>query len=143
MSGVAVIRYLLANNAPVLAVIPAARIIAGDLQLGTVIPAIPVTSIDRVSAFRPVWVNETPKLYDERVQVSPLFYGSKASIPGTGYLGVYQVLKLILAACPSQRGLINGIAVDSIIADIEGPDLHDQDTDLYSKSQDFFVRWSA
>ena len=43
MSGVSIIRWLLANNVPVQAVIPATRIMAGVLPLNTVMPAIAVT----------------------------------------------------------------------------------------------------
>lgn len=143
MSGVSVIRYLLANNASVTAVIPSARIIAGPLPLGTTLPALSIMQIDSIPAFRTVRVNEANRMHSDRVQVAALFYGAKASTPGAGYLGVYQMLKLVLAACPSQRGSVNGFAVDSIIPDIEGPDLHDQETDLYSKTRDFFVRWTA
>lgn len=140
MSGVSVIRYLLANNAPVVAVIPATRVIAGPVPLGTVLPALTITLIDSVP-LNYVRTNEANKLHMDRVQVSALFYGAKASTPGTGYLGVYQMMKLVLAACPSQRGTVNGFAVDSIRPDLLGPDLHDQETDLYSSSRDFFVRW--
>lgn len=140
MSGVSVVRYLLANNAPVVAVIPSARIIAGDLPLGTVLPAIAVTQISSVP-FNLLRINEANKLHTDRVQVSALFYGAKATIPGVGYLGVYQMMKLILAACPSQRGTINSFIVDSIVPDLAGPDLHDQESDLHSSSRDFLVRW--
>lgn len=141
MSGVSVIRYLLANNAPVTAVIPSGRVIAGPIPLGTVLPAISVTLVDSLPAFRLVRVNEANKMHEDRVQTTALFYGAKATVPGAGYLGLYQMMKLILAACPSQRGTVNGFVVDSIIPDILGPDLHDQETDLYSSSRDFRVRW--
>ncbi|MEO8101331.1 MAG: hypothetical protein ABI790_02325 [Betaproteobacteria bacterium] len=142
MSGVAVIRYLLANNGPVLAVVPAARIVAGDLPLNTVMPAIAVTHISGVP-YNAIRTNETPKLHTDRVQVSALFKGPQGTPSGTGYPGVKALLKLVLAACPSQRGVINGVAVESIQPDTEGPDLSDQATALYSGSRDFIVRFTA
>ena len=142
MSGVAVIRYLLANAAAVTAVVPATRIMAGDLPLNTVMPAIQVTQIDSVP-FNLLKINDTPKLHTDRVQVSALFKGPEGSPAGAGYPGVRSLLKLVLAACPSQRGAVNGVAVDSITPDTEGPDLQDASTALYSGSRDFLVRWSA
>jgi len=140
VSGVAVIRHLLANNGPLIAVIPAARIMAGDLPLNTVMPAIAVMQITSLP-YNHIRTNESPKMHTDRVQVSALFKGPQGSPPGTGYPGVKAALRLILAACPSQRGTINGIVVDSIQPDIEGPDLSDAATALYSGSRDFIVRW--
>jgi len=142
VSGVAVIRHLLANNAAVLAVVPATRIMAGDLPLNTAMPAITVTEISSVP-FNTINVNELPKMHTERVQVSALFKQSLGTPAGTGLPGIKALLKLVLAACPSQRGTVNGVAVDSIVPDTEGPDLSDDATALYSQSRDFIVRWSA
>lgn len=142
MSGVAVIRHLLANAAAITNVVPATRIMAGDLPLNTVMPAISVVQIDSLP-LNLLKINETPKLHADRVQVSVLFKGQEGNPQGTGYPGVRALLKLVLAACPSQRGTVNGIAVDSIAPDIEGPDLQDASTALYSSSRDFIVRWSS
>ena len=140
MSGVAVVRFLLANSAPVVAVVPAVRIMAGDLPLNTVMPAIAVTQIDSIP-LNLLRINEANKMHTDRVQVSVLFKGPEGSPAGTGYPGVRALLKLVLAACPSQRGTVNGVSVDSISPDIEGPDLQDEATALYSCSRDFIVRW--
>lgn len=142
MSGVAVIRYLLANNAPVLAVLPAARIVAGDLPLNTVLPAISVTQISSVPQ-NDIRINESPKLHTDRVQVSVMFRGPQGTPAGAGYPGVKALLKLVLAACPSQRGVINGVSVGSITPDIEGPDLSDDATALYFGSRDFLISWQS
>ncbi len=141
MSGVRVLRYLLANNAGVLAVIPAARIMTGDLPVNAVMPAISVTQISSVP-YNTMNPNESPKLHTDRVQVSALFKGQEGTPAGTGYPGIKAMMKLVLAACPNQYGTINGIAVDSIVPDIEGPELSDVVTALYSQSRDFIVRWS-
>lgn len=140
MSGVSVIWYLLKTNAPVLAVVPAARIMAGKLPLNTVLPAISVTQISSVP-FNLIRANETNKLHTDRVQVTPLVKGQEGFPQGLGRPGVYALLKLILAACPSQRGPVNSISVDSITPDIEGPDLDDEANAIYSGSRDFLVRW--
>jgi len=142
VSGVYVIRDLLANSAAVTAVVPATRIMTGDLPLNTVMPAIAVTQISSVP-MNLLKINDSPKMHTDRVQVSVLFKGSEGTPSGAGYEGVKALLKLVLAACPSQRGTVNGIAVDSITPDTEGPDLSDDATALYSQSRDFIVRWSA
>ena len=140
MSGVAVIRSLLAGSAAITAIVPATRIAAGDLPLNTVMPAIAVTQISSVLRLT-LQMSETPKMHTDRVQVSVLFKGPEGSPAGTGYPGVKALLKLVLAACPNQRGTINGVDVDSILPDLEGPDLQDDETALYSGSRDFMVKW--
>lgn len=142
MSGVAVIRSLLATNAAVIAVVPAARITAGDLPINTTMPAIAVTQISGMPRLTIAMI-EPNRLNTDRVQVSVLFKGPSASPPGTGYPGVKALLPLVLAACPNQNGTINGIAVDSILPDIEGPDLQDDATGLFSQSRDFIVKWRS
>ena len=139
MSGVAVIRSLIAGNTAVLAVVPATRIVAGDLPLNTVLPAISIMQISSIPR-NDIRVNETPKLHTDRVQVSVLFKGTPA---GAGYPGVKAMMKLVLAACPSQYGTVNSVAVMGIEPDAEGPDLYDDATALYSCSRDFFVRWRS
>lgn len=140
MSGVAVIRYLLTQASAVTTIIPAARIMAGDAPLNTAKPLILVTQISSVP-FNLLRINETNKMHSDRVQVSFIFNGPLATVTGTGYPGVAAMAKLVLAACPSQRGTVNSIAVDSITPDSEGPDLYDDDTKMYSRSLDFIVKW--
>lgn len=142
------IRFLLASNAPLLSAlgsgppVAASRIMAGDLPVGTVLPAIAVTQISSVPR-NTVYMGEPKKHHLDRVQVSVLTKGTQATPPGSGYPGVRSLLKLVLAACPHLRGTINGIDVDSITPDIEGPDLSDDAAGLYSGSRDFLVRWNA
>ena len=88
-------------------------------------------------------MTEGKRLHTDRVQVSVLFKGPEGAPAGTGYPGVRALLALVLAACPNQRATVNGIAVDSILPDIEGPDLSDEATAIYSQSRDFLVRWTA
>lgn len=142
MSGVAVVRYLLANAGAITAIVPAARIIAGDLPLNTAMPAIAITEIDSQPR-NTVAMNEPNKLHTERVQVSVLFKGSQGTPAGAGYPGVKGLLKLLPAACPHTHGTVNGVNVLSILPDQEGPDLSDDATSLYSGSRDFIVRWRS
>jgi hypothetical protein len=139
---VAVIRYLLANNAPVLAVVPATRITAGDLPINTTMPAIAVTQISGMPRLT-IAMTEPNRINTDRVQVSALFKGPAGTPSGAGYPGVAALMVLVLAACPNQNGTINGVAVDSILPDIEGPDLQDDATNLFSRSRDFIVKWRS
>lgn len=140
MSGVSVVRFLLANNAPVLAVVTATNIKVGDLPIGTVLPAIGIKQIDSVplNALR---INETLKVHTDRVQVTAILKDLPAG--GTGWSGLSALLKLVLAACPSQRGTVNNIAVDSIVPAEEGPDLPIPEMQAVSRSRDFFVRYTG
>jgi hypothetical protein len=142
MSGVSVIRHLLANNAAVLAVVPASRIMAGALPLKTTLPAISVTQISGTPE-NLLRINEHGKMHADRVQVTWLFSGTQASPAGSGYPGVKALGQLILAACPSQRGTVNSVAVDSISPGSEGPDIFDDERSLYAQSRDFFVKWTG
>lgn len=137
MSGVSVIWYLLKTNSPILAVVPATRIMAGDLPVKMVLPAISVTQISSVP-FNLLRTNEGNKMHTDRVQASVLFKGVGE---GAGYPGLKAMMKLVLAACPGQRGTVNGVVVDSITPGMEGPDLYDDAVGVYSQSRDFLVRW--
>ena len=54
-----------------------------------------------------------------------------------------QILNLIRAACPDTKGTVNGIKLDSILPDFEGPDLSQPDASIYEMSRDFLVKWIA
>ena len=140
MSGVAVVRYLLANNAPVIAAIPATRIKAGPLPLNTTLPAI---SIDRVSDVPRLTVAMTePRMMAERVQVSWIYNIPEVVSPASpGYPGSRAMDALILDALPNQRGVISTFTVDSILPDQAGPDLELEDGRMQQSSRDFIVRW--
>lgn len=141
MSGVAVITYLLLHDAAVTAVIPAARISAGPLPIKTVLPAIEVAHASGMPHLS-LAMSEPGRMHRDRVQVTALFKTGEGAPQGAGYPGMAALLRLILAACPNQRGTINGIAVDSILPDIEGPDVPYPDEQIVSRSRDFIVNWT-
>ena len=142
MSGVAVIRFLLANDAAVLAKVAADNIFAGDAPIGAVLPVISVKQISGMP-YLTIAMNESKYLHTERVQVTPLLKGPDASPAGDGYPGVKALLALALAACKNVHGIVNGIDVDSILPDLEGPDLSDNALSLYTQSRDFIVKFNA
>jgi hypothetical protein len=132
MSGTQVITTLLINAAAVTAVAPATRIKAGVLPLNTAIPAISVSQISS-NPVNLIRLNEANRMHMERVQVTAFH---------TTYPGLKSLMKLVLAACPSQRGTINTVVVDSIAPQSEGPEFYDHEAGIYSCSRDFMVRYT-
>ena len=130
MSGTAIVRYLLANNTPLVAVVPAARIMAGALPLNTVLPAISVTQVSGVP-FPLIKTSET-SIHKDRVQVTVL---------ATTYPEQKSILALVRAAVVSSHGTVNGLAVDGITRDTEGPDVYSDNPIIYTQSQDHIVRF--
>ena len=141
MSGVAVIRYLLAHNAPLLAQVPEERIVAGELPIDSVLPAISVKQVSSVPR-NIVSMSVGHRQHTDRVQVSVLVKGTEGTPAGAGYPGQRTLLALVLAACPHTRGVVNGTDVDSIIPDAEGPDFADLAVSLNMGSRDFIVKWN-
>jgi hypothetical protein len=88
-------------------------------------------------------MTEGNRMHTERVQVTVLVKGPEGEPAGGGYPTLRSILALVLAACPNQRGTINGVTVGAIIPDLEGPDLSDIATALYSGSRDFVVTWKS
>jgi hypothetical protein len=142
LSGVAVIRSKLATNANLIAAVPATRIMAGELPLNTVMPAIQVTEVSSVPRLT-LAMTEPNRMHTDRVQVTVLVKAPEGEPAGEGYPHVREILALVLAACPNQSGTVNGVTLDSIIPDIEGPDLADVAAALYSGSRDFMVKWKS
>lgn len=132
MSDVIAVRYLLANNSALVAVVPSARILAGMLPQGIALPAL---AVSHVSTLRRQAIAGTTKKYcTSRVQVTVL---------ASGYVQQKQVLALVVAAVPRTHGTVNGVNVVSIVDDINGPDFRDDEVQpvIYMGSQDFVVTW--
>jgi len=120
---------LLAQNATLTAQVPAARIIGGVLPQGIALPAI---SVMHVSTVRPSFVAASAGMSIARVQVT---------IFAATYATQKSIMALIRAALPRSRGSVNGVAVESIIPDTEGPDATD-DAGLYIGSIDYRVTYT-
>ena len=129
MSGVIVVRYLLAHDAPLLAVVPETKIMAGPIPLNTVLPAIEVSDISAIESGS-VAMNETTRLVTNRIQVSVL---------AKTYAEQKSILKLVRKALPVSHTTVNGIVVDCIIPEIRGPDIRDDAATIFSQSRDFMV----
>jgi len=131
MSGVIAIRSLLANDAAVLAVVPASKIMAGVIPIDTVLPAIGISHISTVER-NTVAMNSAEVMATERVQVT---------VQTKSYADQKSILELVRKACPNTHGTVNGIAVDSILPEIAGPDLRDDDLLIFVQSRDFIVKF--
>ena len=131
MSGVSIIRTLLVANNPLLAAVPATKIMAGALPLNTVLPAISIASVSGVPTGT-IRTDETT-LWTDRVQVT---------VETTSYPTQKSILQLVRDAIPAKRGTVGNFYCDSISPDIEGPDVWDMDANIYSGSQDFIVRYT-
>ena len=138
MSGVAIIQYLLANSAGLTAVVPAAQIMAGPLPVDTPLPAIAVQQISG-QQHNNLSMSSASYLVTERVQITVIAQQPQSG--GSGYQQTKAVLALVRAALPLSRGTVNGFECQSVIPDIEGPDLYDPDTLLCSQSIDYFVTY--
>ncbi|MBG6222798.1 MULTISPECIES: hypothetical protein [unclassified Janthinobacterium] len=129
MSAIKVIRALLIAHAPVLALVPAARIVAGTVPQGTPLPAIGLTEIRRGEL-------PTVSLGQRAVQVT-------ARVQLTVHAGTYADQKAVLQAAKlgagAHTGTVAGIAVRSVMRDVVGPDIIDDDAGIYQQSRDFKV----
>lgn len=135
MSGVAIIRHLLASHSPLTAEVPAARIRAGDLPLNSSLPAISVNLIDGIPR-RTVDMTDSD-FHSDRVQVTVHVHKQDE-----GYPLLQQLLGLVMDACPNQRGTLNGFACDSILPDILGPDGEGVVDYILQQSRDFIVKFT-
>lgn len=130
MSGVAIVRALLAAHAPVLALAPAIKVFAGGIPQGTVLPAIGVTSISE-SEMGTVARQGNFKMVRERVQVTVLTNND------------YPLLKRLLKAASLGEGVHTGqvlqYQVRSVLTWGVGPEIPVGDDRIYEQSRDFMV----
>lgn len=130
MSDVKVIRYLLANSAPLTAVVNAEKIVAGEVPQGTPMPAVFVQHRSGV------WSKEVSgqgRLCRARVQVT---------VMAASYAQQKQIMRLVCAAVPRTRGVIAGVNVDSILREDDGPDFSNSDAGIFLQAQDFMVLYN-
>lgn len=132
MSGTAIVRYLLAHNSGLIAQVPAAKIFGGDVPIKTVLPAISVKTISSNKRLT-VAMNESAYLTTERVQVTVLT---------KDYASGKSILRLVDTALPNTRGTVNSFNCDSLLPDMQGPDLFDSDAIVYEQSRDFIIKFN-
>lgn len=130
MSGVAIVRALLAADPRVLALVPASRVLAGVVPQGTTLPAVSVTKIS--GSEEPTIRRRTAtRMVRERVQVTVLgkTYGEMARLLKAAGLGpgVYS------------GQVVSGYGVVSVLPWGDGPDLPPGEDGIYETSRDFMV----
>jgi len=129
MKAEAAIRALLIAHAPLIAQVPATRILPGLIPLGTVLPAI---AYNLISGVPQKSIDMSTQIVRARIQVS---------VQTKTYPQQKQIIELIKAACDAKQGTIAGYHIDSVMADIDGPDLRDDDAGIYMQTVDFIVKY--
>ena len=132
MSGVAIIRQLLAIYTPVTNLVPAARIICGQVPQGTALPAIGVSEIS---------VTEIPTIARRTAGKT-----SRARVQVTVLAKSYPEMKNILKACALGPGVHTGdvltYSVKAITQEGIGPEIPPGDDGILEQSRDFMVTFS-
>lgn len=133
MSGVEIVRTLLAGATAVTNVVPATRIMSGPLPLKTPAPALAVGQVSGVER-QTASMTEAVRLRDDRVQVT---------VYATNYPQQKAILELVRTACRNRSGPVAGLSLDSILPAGIGPDGFDPDPQVYEQTIDFIVRWKS
>ena len=131
MSGVIVVRSLLAGETRVTALVPPARIAAGMLPQGTDLPAISLMSVSSVD--RNISAPGPKRRVTERVQVTVL---------AATYRQVKAILAAVRRATADQMPTIDGLFDVTVHTDTAGPDFLDEDTGIHMQSQDLRVSFN-
>jgi hypothetical protein len=135
MSGVAIVRALLAAHAPLLAIVPAERIFSGPIPQGTALPAVGVTTAASAE-IRATTRNASSRTNRERVQVT---------VQTRDPLG-YATQKRAIQAAALGRGLHTGIVLGYNVKAVEpygvNPDILPDESKIYEQSRDFMVTFS-
>lgn len=131
MSAVKAIRALLVANAPMIALVPATKIVAGVVPQATVLPAISIMHISTVE-MAAIDAQADFALATSRVQVTAM---------AKDYPTIKTLIGVVRKACNYQRGTIAGVSVVSIVRDTVGPDFTNDDATIYYQTIDFKVTY--
>ena len=131
MNGVIAVRSLLVADTGVTALVPNARIAAGMLPQGTVMPAISLMSVS--STDRNVPAPGAKRRVTERVQVTVLAHT---------YPEAKAILAAVRAAAADQMPAIDGLTDVTVHTDSAGPDFLDEETGTHMQTQDFRVSFN-
>jgi hypothetical protein len=127
MSAEKVTFALLKAYAPLLVVVPQARIFAGLIPLNTVLPAI---AYNHISTTENTTVRLGANIETTRIQVT---------VASKDYTVLKNAIGLVKQAMNHKQGLIAGSKVNSVIQDITGPDFRDDDLGIYYQTVDFRI----
>ena len=131
MSPCAAVFYLLSHDPVLTATVPASRISSGIVPLRRQLPCI---GIWQISEFKRTTIadNESASMRRARIQVTVI---------AESYSQKSQIFALIKTALANVRGNYNGVDVDSIVMDIDGPDIDFPEIPVYFQSIDFIVKY--
>ena len=125
-----VIRTLLLADTGVTALV-AARIYPAQLPQGTALPALIITHISTI---------ELPTL-DAQAAYSLMRARIEVTAIASDYATQKNLLEAVRKACNYQRGTIAGVSVASVRRDTLGPDLRNDDMQVFTQTLDFFVTY--
>ena len=131
MNGVIAVRSLLVADTGVTALVPMARIVAGALPQGTILPAIALMSISSVD--RNVPAPGPKRRVTERVQVTVL---------AASYPAAKAIIRAVRAAAADRMPAIDGLTDVTVHTDSAGPDFLDEETGIHMQTQDFRVSFN-
>lgn len=131
MNGVAALRSLLVGSADLAATVPSARIRAGVLPQGTVLPAIALLGVSATD--RNILLPGERRMVTERVQVTVL---------ADNYPALKAVQRLVKRAAADQMPTVPGILDVVVLTDGQGPDFFDETSTIYLGTQDFKVTFN-
>jgi hypothetical protein len=123
------INYLLRNDAQLIAKVPTSRIFGGLIPLGTPLPAIAYNFISGVPSKS---IDMQTQLVRARIQVT---------VQTKNYQDQKAIVELIKAACDAKQGTIAGYHIDSVLHELDGPDMRDDDAGIYLQTVDFIVAY--
>lgn len=127
MSAVSIVRALLVAHAPVAALVPADRIVAGNVPEGP-LPAIGIREVSGIE--QDTVARAANSLITARVQVT---------VYAKSYPQQKAILKAAKLGAGVHTGVIAGYVVRSVLRDAIGPDLGDPAVPTYEQSRDFKV----
>lgn len=130
MSSIRILRALLIAHDPLAAILPTARIIAGDVPAGTPLPAIGMREVGHVE--QDTVARGGSPLIKSRVQVT-VYAGSLEQQE--------QILKAARLGVGVFTGVVEGFQVRSVLRDVVGPDMGDHAAKIFEKSRDFMVTY--
>jgi hypothetical protein len=129
MKAEAAIRALLVADAALTAVVPSSRILPGLIPLGTTLPAIAYNFISGVPSKNIAMGNSIVRA---RIQVT---------VQTKSYPEQKNIIEMIKTACDAKQGTLGSQQIDSVLADVTGPDLRDDDAGIYMQTVDFIVKY--
>lgn len=131
MNGTAAVRTLLTADATLLALVPATRIMAGNLPQGTALPAISITDVSGVD----VQFHDEPgkRFTTDRVQITIL---------AATYPSLVAVLAAAKAACDAKFPTVSGLLNVVVRTDGQGPYFTDEASSIHMRTQDFKVSYT-